>query len=573
VFILRHHSMPKADFCCDLSKPGSWAETKIGQCPLQGHVLLPIITKRAKPGLVSGRNRNLTAASNNIVTPRSFVQSAVLPLLLSLGCVILVTALLLLLQQTMAASLVPIAYLVPVIIAATRWGLWPAALASIVSMAAADFFFFPPLYSFQVDDPQEAIDLLLFLVVALVSSKLASRLRQETETLRRRERDIHNLYDFSRRLAACFTVPELVSAIENYLSQTLGQRAVFFAARSDGQLEPPRSGSVPRVVNDNAISADPPTLSVTDAATQDLWLLRTVASETAILGVVAINIGAGTAEAIESGTRRAEAILEEVSLTLQRIDIEKAIEDARLRLQAQLLRDAFHGTLSHELRTPLAAIRGSASVLDSIPLVRKDDRTRLLVEAISDEVAELDNFIQNLLNATRVTAGGITPNLEWTDPRDIVNGAIKTRTSRLAAHRIETEFADELPLVHVDSGLIEESCGQLLENAAKYSPSGSTIRVHVAHKQDDVVLSISDQGVGITADEQPQLGRRLFRSRRHRATIPGSGLGFWIASTFVGANGGTIDITSPGQGLGATASIALPGSTMKQSEIAAASNE
>src|SRR6202034_1021275 len=284
-------------------------------------------------------------------------------------------------------------------------------------------------------------------------------------------------------------------------------------------------------------------------------------------GLVAVNIGSGSDEAVAIKTHRVEAILEEVSLTLHRIDIEKAMEDARLRLQAQLLRDAFHGTLSHELCSPLAAIQGSASVLDSIPLVQKDDRARSLVEAISDEVAELDRFIQNLLNATRVTAGGVTPHLEWADPRDIVNAAIKARSRRLSAHTIQTEFADDLPLVHVDSGLIEESCGQLLENAAKYSPSGSTILVSVKSRQDDIILSISDQGVGITADERPQLGRRLFRSQRHQATIPGSVLGFWIASIFVGANGGSIDIASPGQGLGATASILLPGSPMQQSEM------
>jgi len=511
------------------------------------------------------------------VAPRSFLHADVLPLLFSFGSVSLVTALLLMVEQAVAASLVPIAYLVPVIIAATRWGIWPATLASIASMAEADFFFFPPVFSFQVEDPQEVIDLLLFLVVALVSSNLASRLRQETETLRQREGDIQNLYDFSRRLAACFTASELISAIENYLSQTLGQPAVFFAAKTDGQPEPPGSGSVPKAVKEHACSAitaaAPSARSVTDGATQNVWLLRTVSSETAILGVVAVNIGVGSADALEIRTRRVEAILEEVSLTLQRIDIEKAMEDARLRLQGQLLRDAFHGTLSHELRTPLAAIRGSASVLDSIPVVQKDDRIRSLVEAISDEVAELDSFIQSLLNATRVTAGGITPHLEWADPRDIVNAAIKARSRRLVAHKVETEFADELPLVSVDSGLIEESCGQLLENAAKYSPSGSTISVSVKRKQNGVVLAISDQGVGITADEQPHLGRRLFRSKRHQAAIPGSGLGFWIASIFVGANGGSIDISSPGQGLGATASITLPGSPMKPSEMTVASNE
>jgi K+-sensing histidine kinase KdpD len=539
------------------------------------HSPLPITSKLAKPGLSNGRHQDVAPAST--LAPKSFLQTDVVPLLLSFGGVSLVTAVLLLLEQAAASSLVPIAYLVPVIIAATRWGIWPATLASIASMAEADFFFFPPIFSFQVEDPQEVIDLLLFLVVALVSSNLASRLRQETETLRQRERDIHNLYDFSRRLAACFTVSELVSAIENYLSQTLGQPAVFFAAKTDAQLEPPRSGPVPKVVKERAVlaiaAADRSARSVVDASTQDAWLLRMVSSETAILGVVAINIGVGSTETLENRTRRVEAIIEEVSLTLQRIDIEKAMEDARLRLQAQLLRDAFHGTLSHELRTPLATIRGSASVLDSIPLIQKDTRARSLVEAISDEVTELDRFIQNLLNATRVTAGGVTPHLEWADPRDIVNAAIKVRSRRLSAHTIETEFADDLPLVHVDSGLIEESCGQLLENAAKYSPSGSTILVSVKSRHDDIILSISDQGVGITADERPQLGRRLFRSQRHQATIPGSGLGFWIASIFVGANGGSIDIASPGQGLGATATITLPGSAAKPSGITVASDE
>ena len=496
---------------------------------------------------------------------------------MSLTCVGLVTSVLLLLDQTIAVNLVPIAYLIPVIVAATQWGIWPATLASIASMAAADFFFFPPIFSFQVEDPQELVDLLLFLVVALVSSNLASRLRQETETLRQREKDIQNLYDFSRRLAACFTASDLISAIQNYLSRTLGQPAAFFAARTDGHFESPKSGSVPKVVQENiaSMAATPETSAQTaiDRPTQDVWLLRVVSSKTAVLGLVAVNTGRGSVEAIALKTRRVEAIIEEVSLTLQRIDIEKAMEDARLRLQAQLLRDAFHGTLSHELCTPLAAIRGSASVLDSMPAIQKDDQARALVEVISDEVAELDGFIQNLLNATRVTAGGVNPHLEWTDPRDIVNAAIKGRARRLATHKLKTKFAEDLPLVNVDSGLIEESCGQLLENAAKYSPSGSTISVSARREQTDVIISISDQGVGITPDERQNLGRRSFRSRRHQATIPGSGLGFWIASTFVGANGGAIDISSPGQGLGTTASITLPGSLMKPSELTAMTNE
>jgi K+-sensing histidine kinase KdpD len=538
---------------------------------------LPIVRKFGKASAAPIESRNTCGQLDEELAPPRFLQTEVLPLLLSLTCVGLVTAVLVLLDHAVAVNLVPIAYLIPVIIAATQWGIWPATLASIASMAAADFFFFPPIFSFQVEDPQEVVDLLLFLVVALVSSNLASRLRRETDMLRQREKEIQNLYEFSRRLAACFSVSDLIAAIQTYLSRTLGQPAVFFVAKTDGQFEPPKSGLVPKVVQDSVAAlvttVEVPAHTLIDEPTQNVWLLRAVGSETAVHGLVAINIGSGSGTAIDIKTRHVETILEEVSLTLQRIDIEKAMEDARLRLQAQLLRDAFHGTLSHELCSPLAAIQGSASVLGTMPQIQGDHRAQSLVEGISDEVAELDGFIQNLLNATRVTAGGVSPNLEWADPRDIVNAAIRRRARRLVAHKIETEFAEDLPLVNVDSGLIEESCGQLLENAAKYSPSGSTISVSAKAEQGHVILSISDQGVGITPDEQPFLGRRSFRSQRHQATIPGSGLGFWIASTFVAANGGTIAISSPGQGLGTTASITLPASEMNLSEMTAMTNE
>jgi K+-sensing histidine kinase KdpD len=299
----------------------------------------------------------------------STLRSDVLPLAMSVVNIGLVTAALLAFDQNVAANLVPIAYLIPVIFAATRWGIWPAMVASIAGMAAADFFFFPPIYSFRVDDPQEAVDLILFLIVSMVSSNLASRLRRETETLRQREAEIQRLYEFSQRLAACFTVSDLISAIQHYLSRTIGQQATFFVAMADGHYEPSESGSAPKAVHENVASmiaaAGVPARTIVDPSTRDVWLLRAVSSETAAHGVIAINIGHGPRELLNGKTRRVEAVLEEVSVTLKRLDIGKAMEDARVHLQAQLLRDAFHGTLSHELCSPLAAIRGSASVLET----------------------------------------------------------------------------------------------------------------------------------------------------------------------------------------------------------------
>jgi two-component system, OmpR family, sensor histidine kinase KdpD len=501
----------------------------------------------------------------------------VLPLVLSTGSILLITALLYVLDSMVAASLIPVAYLIPIIFAATRWGIWASTLASLTAIAASDFFFFEPLYSFRVDNPQEAVDLLLFLVVALATSNLASRLRRETERLRRREKEIQHLYGFSKRLAACFTVSDLIAAIHYYLSHTLGARGALFVAGSDGHFESLQGSAIAPPAVLEAVTAMTETVGATGRSVvdtpQDIWLLRAISSETVVHGVIAINVGHGSRDEIRSRTRRIEAILEEVSLTLQRLDIGKAMDDARLHLQAELLRDAFHGTLSHELCSPLAAIQGSVSVMDTMPAVRDDDRLHSLTEAISEEVAHLDGHIRNLLNATRVTAGGLTPRLEWAEPRDIVNAAVKGRARRLQAHRIEIEFGDELPLLNVDSGLIEEACGQLLENAAKYSPSGSTISVRTRHDRGRVVISITDQGVGITPNEQRHIGRKSFRSQRHQASIPGSGLGFWIASTFVRAHSGTVEITSRGQGLGTTASVLLPALQGTPSELGAIDDE
>jgi K+-sensing histidine kinase KdpD len=508
---------------------------------------------------------------------RRFLLTNALPLTMSLLLVGLVTSGLSLIARFVPPNLVAVVYLIPVVIAATRWGTWPAIAAAIGGAAAADFFFTTPFYSFRMDDPQEIVDLLLFLFVALLSSNLASRLRLETETVRQREHEIQDLYEFSRRLAACFTVSDLISAIQYYLSGTFGRHTAFFFATLGRNFEPEPVGAVPETVRRSAaammkkIGFDANT--ITDELTDNVWLLRAVSSEHATHGVIVVNIGSDANASVDNRTRHVEAVLAEASLTLQRLDIGGAMEEAVLRLKQQLLRDAFYGNLSHELRSPLAAIRGSASVLETMPAIRDEDRVHALVDAVTYEAGRLDGFIGNLLNATRVSAGDVRPHIECADPRDVINAAIRRRARQLAAHHLKVSFADDLPMINVDSTLVEEACGQILENAAKYSPSGSTISIGTREEHGRVVMSITDQGVGITPDEQRQLGLKSFRSERHQATIPGAGLGFWIASTFIKANDGTIGILSRGQGQGTTVSIALPVAEIEDDEAAGSANE
>ena len=539
---------------------------------------LPISGRLANEGeAYAGNSFAAVSQPDDSPAPLRFLAAFALSLLKALACVAVATVALLLLDRLLPFSLFTIVYLIPVVIAATRWGTWPAIAAAIAGGGAADFLFFTPFYSFSIDDPQEVIDLLLFLFVALVSGHLASRLRSEKETLKQRETELHYLYEFSRRLAACFTIPDLVAAIQDHLARTLGQQALFFVARSDGHLEPPEAGLVPREVEERVGSMIAkiglPAFTILDAPTQSIWLLRAVHSDATVHGVIAVNVGSGSRAVIAAKTNRVEAVLDEASLTLQRLDIGNAMEEAKLQLQAQLLKDALHGMLSHELRSPLSAIQGSASVLGSAPVIRNDARLYPLTEAIADEVQRLDGFIQNLVNTARVTTNSVQPRLEWADPRDIVNAVVGSRSRRLAQHHVKVEFDDDLPLVNVDSALVQESLGQLLDNAAKYSPSGSPISVAVRAQPGQVGLSVSDQGLGLTPQEKLRLGLRSFRSQRFRESIPGSGLGFWIASVFVRANGGKIEISSRGAGLGTTASIVLPASWIDESDSAALANE
>jgi K+-sensing histidine kinase KdpD len=297
---------------------------------------------------------------------------------------------------------------------------------------------------------------------------------------------------------------------------------------------------------------------IRDEAGKNLWLLRTFCSGEMVHGVIAVDIGDEPRTAIDERTRRVETILAEASQTFQHLDIGGAMEEASHRLKDQLLRDAFHGNLSHELRSPLAAIRGSASVLETIPSIREENDALPLVSTITGEAARLDSFIGNLLHATRISSGDIRPHLACADPRDIVNAAVRQRSRQLASHDVKVSFERDLPMVNVDSALVEEACGQLLENAAKYSPPHSAIAVAVTAEAARVIISIADRGAGITAEERAQLGQRSFRGERHRDTVSGAGLGFWIASTFVNANNGSIEIVSEGPGRGTTASIVLP---------------
>src|SRR5436190_217176 len=276
-------------------------------------------------------------------------------------------------------------YLLPVLLAGWHLGLIPALVAAVAGVLWSGYFFFSPYYSFYLSRPNEILNLLLFMVVAIVTSHLANSMKQQTEIARKREKETSDLYAFSRRLASVSSAADIYRAIEEHLA-SLVQR---------------------------------------------------------------------------------NEVLSDAAATLERLDVARALNDARMRSETELLREALIGSVSHELRTPLASILGAATVLTKSAAIAKDERLNSLAGVVRDESERLNNDIQNLLDATRISREQVRPRQEWIEPQDIINSALDRRRRRLSGHDLALDVDANLPFVYVDPVLVEQAFVQMVDNAAK----------------------------------------------------------------------------------------------------------
>jgi two-component system sensor histidine kinase KdpD len=484
---------------------------------------------------------------------------------LTLGLVGVLTAVLFGLVWQFGLTHGSVVYLIPVVIAATRWGIVPAIVAAVCGVLASAFFFFPPLYSFQIADPQEVINLILFIFVAVVVSQLATRLKRQLEMARQREIDMRDLYAFSRRLAVAFDVSDIHLAIEDHLASVMQRKVVLFASAREATISSGRRAGVivPEPVLAEVIEVAAGRHDATRGETVtfdsgEVWLIRAVSPNSTEFGVIAINFGGDSKERSDDLRIRVDAVLADATATLERLGVAHAISEARMRSQTDRLREALIDSVSHELRTPLASILGAATVLSAAPALAGEKKLRALVHDVRDEATRLNDDIQNLLDATRIGSDGVKPRAEWADPADIINSAIERCRHRLGDRRVALNLPGDLPLIHVDPVLVQQALVQIFDNAAKYSPSGSKIAVSAHARDGRMTLSVSDQGAGLTASEQSQMWGRFARGERHATTTSGFGLGLWIANAFVLANSGTMNAVSEGPDLGTTVAIELP---------------
>ena len=301
-------------------------------------------------------------------------------------------------------------------------------------------------------------------------------------------------------------------------------------------------------------------------------------------GVVLVALGCAALTVLSyfltySGFKQAGLINTVISLstigltTYLSLKIELATSAARAFAETDRLRDALIGSVSHELRTPLAAIVGGVSILAETSAVAKDETLASLANGVRDEAMRLNNDIQNLLDAAKITSQGLQSRRDWTDATDIIDAAVKRISARYPNRIIDVDVGENLPLVHIDPVLVEQALGQIISNAAKYSYPPSPIKITALAESGNLIISVADEGLGLSVEEKGRLAERFFRGRRHVGKIAGSGLGMWIADTFIISSGGRLEATSPGEGQGMTARMVFPISPYPNDEDETASIE
>jgi two-component system sensor histidine kinase KdpD len=377
---------------------------------------------------------------------------------------------------------------------------------------------------------------------------------------------MRDLYAFSRQLAVASTAQDILSAVRDHLTHRIGHRVFLFGHPAEAATLPQAENvaGVPEAVLSHISkrSRGAADTRCVDDQVGSTWLVGPVSASHAALGMLAVEIGRIPAAMAESARERINGALTDAAATIDRLDLAVALREANTRANRDAFREALIGSVSHELRTPLSAIQGAASVLSRTSPIAQDDRLAELVSVIREEAERLNSDIQNLLDASRVSSKDVHAQCTWSDPADLVNAAVECH--RKSEHTVEVVLPNDLPLVKVDPILVEQALRQIIDNAAKYSPAGSTITIAATGERDGVVFRVADKGAGLTEQEKSRLFERFYRSSRHQATVPGFGLGLSIARAFIVASGGQLNVESTGPGQGTTVFIWVPAPTFSE---------
>jgi two-component system sensor histidine kinase KdpD len=528
----------------------------------RGSLVYDIVRKSGDIGVyvITGEDEPLPRMPPSPVRQRP----AIYPYLWSTGAVYIAAGVAKILELFLSLPDLSLVFLPAVLFSAINWGLKPSIVASVLSVLAYNFFFVPPVYTFTVASPRDLLNLIVFLIVAILTSNLASRVRDQAEAAKRREARTAALYALSRQIAAAAELPDVLQAIVTYVAQILGAKvAIWLPEANQIRLHATHPAGIELTEAERAAATwafqhNQPVGRGADTLPGGEWFYLPLTSAHNTVGVLGLQFD--TPEIVISPDQRRllQALAGQAAVAIERTRLVREMEQARLLTETERLRDALLSTISHDLRTPLVSIIGAVSSLLTYGATYAESARRELLLTIQEEAERLNRFVGNLLDMMRLESGALELKREWVEIGDVIGTALSRLTHTLNQHQLIVDVDPDLPMLRLDFVLVEHVLVNLLENAVKYSPPQTTIRVSARREGQSIAVEVADEGIGIPPGDLERIFDKFYRVQRGDRHGAGTGLGLSICRGIVEAHGGHIAAGSRANGKGTVFTVTLP---------------
>ena len=462
----------------------------------------------------------------------------------ALVAVVAITLLATPLRNTLESANIVMLFLLAVLFAAIRLGRGPALASAFLSVAAFDFFFVSPRLSFAVSDAQYLVTFAVMLIAALSIAHLTAGLRFQAKVAESRERRMRALYEMARELSSALLLEQIDEIGDRFVSSTFGVRAhlllpdehhrLTFPTERVHELDP----GIAQWALDHGESAG----CGTDTLPASRYLYVPLKATMRVRGVMAIAPRQEGGLLNPEQQRLLDTFAALIGIALERVHYIAVAQESLVSMESERLRNGLLSSISHDLRTPLTALVG---LIDAIMLIepKLEPQHQELAGAIREQAMRTSAQVNNLLDMARLQAGKVTLKREWQPLEDAVGAALQARAAVLGGHTVHIDLPGDLPVLELDSVLMERVFSNLLENAAKYTPPGSVIEISARVVGSEIEVSVCDNGPGLPPGREQAIFEKFTRGQEE-STVVGVGLGLAIVHSIIVAHGGRVWATN-----------------------------
>ncbi|MBB3695179.1 sensor histidine kinase KdpD [Sphingomonas sp. BK580] len=454
---------------------------------------------------------------------------------------------------------VALLYLLPVMAAASLFGLRTGLYAGVASTLAYNFFFLPPVGTLSINNPENLISVFVLLGIAIATSQLTSRVRAQADLASASARTNATLAGFLRQISSVNDLDLAAQMICDDVHRLLSVQVVLLAPSSQGRnldVLAASDASYSLEAMDHAAATwafdnGAPTGKGSGTLAASEWLFQPLRAGDRILGVMGVSSERAGTPVRADQLPLLSSLIDQSALVLERLRLQVEMRDVDAVRTRDRLRAALLSSVSHDLRTPLTAVIAAAAQLHH-------GATPELIGTIEAEAARLNRFVANLLDMARVEAGALRLKVEAVDLSDAVTSAAHDARRALEGHPVRLDVPPDLPLVRADPQLLHHCLLNLLDNAGRYGDPGSEIVIEGKNRYGEIRLAVLDHGPGLPPGRESEVFETFRRLAGSDRAIGGTGLGLAIVKAFAEAMGMIVEATSREDGLGAAFALIVP---------------